>query len=169
MLLRRWDDPEWIKLSHTAQWLYDALVSSSKLSAVGVVEWRPRQFAKLSGAMNLDLLEAAFAELRQGLYVVYDEEVELVLIRSYLRNDDVVMNTNMMVAAVKAWRQIGSIDLKQVVVNELSRLKVDFPTSKAWEHADVIQTFKTGGIEAREYVAKTWPEYVDMTGEGPIF
>lgn len=163
MWLRRWDDPEWVALSHTAQWLYDAMVSSSKNSAVGVLEWRPKQFAKLSGAMNLDLLNAAFDELRQGLFIVFDEDVDLVLIRSYVRNDDVVTNTNMMVAVVKAWRQIGSIDLKRVAVHEFHRLRADFPKAGIWEHDAMIQTLKTAPLDPKEYVAKTWSSFLAET------
>lgn len=164
-LLRRWDDPDWISLSHTAQWLYDAFVSSSKLSGVGAIEWRPKQFAKLSSAMTLDLLDAAFDELRQGLYIVFDESVDQVLVRSYVRND-VFGNKNMTIAAVKAWRQLGSIELKRVAVFEFLRLREDFPTAPIWEHEDMIQTLKTPPLDPKEYVAETWPGYLGMA---PVF
>lgn len=155
MKLSRWDDPDWIALSHTAQWLYDAMVSSAKLSSCGVIEWRPKQFKKLSAAMTVDLIESAFQELRERLYVVYDDDVELALIRSFVRNDDVVTNRNMMVNVIKAWRQIGSIELKQVVIFELLRLKAEHPDQAIWTHPDMIQTLRTPPLDPQK-----WTGYV---------
>jgi hypothetical protein len=151
MKLSRWDDPEWLALSHTAQWLYDTMVSSAKLSSCGVLEWRPKQFRKLSAAMTIDLLEAAFTELRERLYVVYDEEVELVLIRSFIRNDDVVHNKNMMVNVIKSWRQVGSIELKRVMTFELLRLKSEQPEQAIWSHPEMIQTLRTPPLDPEEW------------------
>lgn len=149
--LRRQDDPDWIGLSMPAQWLYDNLVGSAKLSPCGVLEWRPKQVRKLAGALTIDVIEAAFWELRERLYVVYDEDVELVLIRSFIRNDDVVHNKNMMISVVKAWRQVGSMELKRVIVHELLRLKTEQPDQAIWAHADMVQTLRTPPLDPEEW------------------
>lgn len=135
-------DPEWRQLSHTAQWLYWALVGSEKLSACGVIEWRPKLFAALSPTLNAAGVESALDELRAKKYVVLDEETDELLLRSFIRNDDVVSNKNMMVSVVKAWRMIYSLRLRGVVVHELLRLKAEHGQYAIWEHPEMIDAIK---------------------------
>ncbi|UGL61924.1 helix-turn-helix DNA binding domain protein [Arthrobacter phage EastWest] len=137
-----WSDPEWRELSHTAQWLYWALVGSEKLSACGALEWRPKLFAALSPTITREGVEAALDELRAAKYVVLDEETDELLLRSFVRNDDVVHNKNMMVAVVKAWRMLYSLKLRGVVIHELMRLQQENPQYAAWAHPEMIDAMK---------------------------
>ena len=105
--------------------------------------------------MTLELLESAFEELREGLFVVYDEEVDLVLVRSFVRNDDVVTNRNMMVNVVKSWRQCGSMPLKQILVHEFLRLRDDYSDQAIWAHPDMIQTLRTPPINPKQFLEDT--------------
>ena len=141
--LKRWDKPEWVALSVVAQWLYDALVSQAALSPCGAMEWKPKQIRKLAGALSIDVLEAAMQELREGLFVVLDEDVDVLLIRSFIRNDVDVSNKNMMISVMKAWQRIGSMDLKRVVIFELLRLRDEQPEQAIWSHEAMLDAFVT--------------------------
>lgn len=141
--IKRWNSPEWIALSPMAQWLYDALVSQAALSQCGAMEWKPKQIRKLAATLSLDVLESAMQELREGLFVVLDEDVDMLLIRSFIRNDVDVSNRNMMVSVIKAWQCIGSMELKQIVIFELGRLRDEQPDLAIWAHKDMAEAFQT--------------------------
>ena len=141
--IRRWSQPEWVALGPVAQWLYDALVSQAALSQCGAMDWKPKQIRKLSAALTMDVLEAAMQELREGLFVVLDEDVDVLLVRSFIRNDVELSNRNMMVSVVKAWHQIGSMELKRVVIFELLRLREEQPELAIWAHRDMVEAFNT--------------------------
>jgi predicted butyrate kinase (DUF1464 family) len=73
---------------------------------------------------------------------VLDDETDELLLRSFIRNDDVVHNKNMMVAVIKAWRMLYSLKLRGVVIHELLRLKAEHPQYAAWEHPEMIDAIK---------------------------
>lgn len=141
--IKRWNSPDWRALSPIAQWLYDALVSNANLSQCGSMFWHPKVMKKLAATLTLEVLESAMQELREGLFVVLDEEVDEVLIRSFIRNDVDVTNRNMMVSVIKAWDCIGSMNLKQVVIFELQRLRDEQPDLAIWEHPKMLGAFQT--------------------------
>lgn len=136
-----------------AQWLYDALVSQAALSQCGAMEWKPKQIRKLAATLSLEVLESAMQELREGLFVILDEDVDVLLIRSFIRNDVEHSNRNMMVSVIKAWHQIGSMELKQVVIFELMRLRAEQPELAIWAHKDMVEAFQTTPpLEPQKYV-----------------
>lgn len=141
--IRRWSQPEWVALSPMAHWLYDCLVSQAALSQCGAMEWKPKQIRKLAATLSLDVLESAMQELREGLFVILDEDVDVLLVRSFIRNDVEHSNRNMMVSVVKAWHQIGSLELKRIVVFELLRLRDEQPELAIWAHGDMVELLRT--------------------------
>lgn len=141
--IKRWNSAEWRALSPIAQWLYDALVSNANLSQCGSMFWHPKVMKTMAATLTVDVLESAMRELREGLFIVLDEEVDELLIRSFIRNDVDVSNRNMMVSAIKAWDRIGSMDLKQVVIFELMRLRDEQPDLAIWAHKDMVEAFST--------------------------
>ncbi|ASR80668.1 replication initiation protein [Arthrobacter phage Piccoletto] len=144
-------DPDWRGLSHTAQWLYWSLVGSESLTACGAMDYKPKHLQALSPTMNVAGVEAAMDELRAQKYVVLDEETDELLLRSYVRNDDVVLNKNMMVAVIKAWRKLASLKLRSVVVFELLRLKQEHPQAGIWEHPEMVDALRrTTPIDVRD-------------------
>lgn len=141
--IKRWNSPEWRALSPIAQWLYDALVSNANLSQCGSMDWKPKIMKTLAATLTVDVLDSAMRELREGLFVILDEEVDELLIRSFIRNDVEHSNRNMMVSVVKAWDRIGSMDLKQVVIFELLRLRDEQPDLAIWAHKDMLDALQT--------------------------
>ncbi|ASR78069.1 helix-turn-helix DNA binding domain protein [Arthrobacter phage Timinator] len=141
-----WADEDWRNVSHTAQWLYTALISQQGLSACGVRDWKPKLFAALSPTMNRDGVESALEELIAKKYVVLDDETDELLIRSFVRNDEVHTNRNMMISAVKAQRCIVSLRLAAIVVHEMKRLRDEHPDFNCWEHPEIMKTLASKAI-----------------------
>ncbi|QOP66280.1 helix-turn-helix DNA binding domain protein [Arthrobacter phage Pippa] len=135
-------DTDWRQLSHTAQWLYWALIGSEKLTACGAMDYKPKHLAALSPTMTVDGVEGAMDELREHHFVVLDDETDELLLRSFVRNDDVVLNRNMMVAVVKAGRKLASLRLIGVLAFELLRLRNEFPQAGIWEHPEMIDMLR---------------------------
>ena len=63
--------------------------------------------------------------------------------RDLLGSEVLRRNRNMMVSVVKAWHQIGSMELKRVVIFELLRLREEQPELAIWAHRDMVEAFNT--------------------------
>lgn len=127
-----WADDDFLDLSPMAQWLFWHLFTHPELSYCGITDWRPRRIVPKAAGLTLDVIESAAVELAGGLYVVIDEDTEEVLVRSFMRSDELLKQTNMGAAVAKAHAAIASRTLRGVVVHELQRLRTENPSWKAW-------------------------------------
>jgi hypothetical protein len=128
-----WADPDFRRLTPSAQHLYFALLTSPSLTHCGVGDWRPKRLAALAEDWTeKDVLEAA-NELSENLYLVVDEDTEEVLIRSFIRHDGLMHQPRMAVSMVKAQHAVASSKLRGVIVHELRRLKVEQPDLPGWK------------------------------------
>ncbi|QIN94368.1 helix-turn-helix DNA-binding domain protein [Arthrobacter phage Abba] len=137
---RIWLDTDWLEMSHTAQWLYEAFISR-KINRAGVADWRPKRLTGLSPTITVAGVEAAAEELAERRFVIIDEDTEEILVRSYIRNDELWKQHNLMVSAANAYTATASRLLRGVIVHELRRLKAEMPDLKVWTHelmADVL-------------------------------
>lgn len=142
-----WVNEDWLDLSMPAQWLYQRLLSGTKVSLAGVTEWRPMALTQSAVGSSVDLIESAAQELEESLFLVIDRGTEEALIRSFVRNDGLLKSPNMATAVAKAYADIGSRRLRGVLVYELARLKRDQPNLK-WEPLQGL--LAKGSIDPRE-------------------
>lgn len=133
-----WEDDEFRALSPAAQHLYFVLLTSMKLDYCGVTDWRPGRIAKLAGGWSTEAVEIAAQELADQLYLIIDTGSEEVLIRSFIRNDELLDSPNMAVAVRKAHGAIASGALRAIVVHELNRLRKDKPDLKGWPNVSEL-------------------------------
>lgn len=140
-----WSDQDWRNLSMHSQWLYQHLLSSPMLTYAGVADWRPARIAKFCATGTADIIERAAFDLEQSLMVVTDRDTEEALVRSYLRNDGVVSQPNVTIAACKAWQNTASAVLRSVIAYEMERLDVEY------DHA--VANGDEKGIKARRAFA----------------
>jgi hypothetical protein len=140
--LAMWADDDIRALSPRAQHLYFVLTTSPTLSYCGVADWRPKRIAPLARGWTPEHVETAAAELVAGLYILIDEHTEEVLVRSFIRNDELMKQPRMGTAMAKAHAAVASNVLRGVVVHELIRLKADFPDYRGWtsEQAESLLT-----------------------------
>ena len=128
-----WGDDDFLDLSPVAQWLYWRLYSHPDLSYCGAVDWRPKKLVPSARGMTLDVLESAAGELSEARYIVVDEATEEVLVRSFMRSDELLRQKNMGAAVAKAYAAVASRELRGVVVWELVRLHKDNPKWTSWK------------------------------------
>jgi hypothetical protein len=134
-----WEDDDHRDLSLAAQHLYYVLMIHPKLDYAGVTDWRPSKLVGFTRGWTVEDIEIAAKELSDQRYIVIDESTEEVLIRSFIRNDELLGSPNMAVAVRKAHAAISSILLRGVIVHELVRLHADRPAMKGWsELSDLL-------------------------------
>ncbi|PTR42046.1 hypothetical protein C8K38_111215 [Rhodococcus sp. OK611] len=131
------DDEDIESLSADAQWLYfRVLIPEPTLNYAGVADWRPNRLIRKAQDMTIGRLLAAAAELEQRNYLLFDLETEEVLVRSYIRSDELLRNPKMAASVIKACRSIASRTLRAAVVTEVSREQQEHPEYSSWGHKD---------------------------------
>lgn len=122
ILTRIWDpDDDFVKLSHGAQWLYEALVTDPLLTLAGSLPWQPRKLARRSADTTATDVERWAAELVEARFILVDDDTEEVLVRSFIWNDGGARNPNIYKATVHAVARIESRDLRAAGQLGLSR------------------------------------------------
>lgn len=117
-----WSDSSWRALPPLEQWLYFALLTNSKTSYVGVLDWRPRKLAGLAdGVSGADLKELA-QELQRKRFILIDEEREECLVRSFIKHDGVLKNQNLGKSIGRDFAATYSEPIRQVIVHEVQKL-----------------------------------------------
>jgi hypothetical protein len=144
-----WEDDDFRLLSSNAQHLYFVLMTHPKLDYCGVTDWRPARIAPFAGAWTTEAVEIAAQELSEQLYIVIDTESEEVLIRSFIRSDELLESPNMAVAMRKAHAAIASTALRQIIIHELVRLHDDKPDLKGW--SKVSDLLKRPSLNPSDY------------------
>jgi hypothetical protein len=144
-----WEDDDFRALPSDAQHLYFVLMTSPKLDYAGVTDWRPSRIAPLVADWTVDRVEQAAQILAENLYIIIDDESEEVLLRSFVRNDELLESPNMAVAMRKAHAGIASGALRSIIVHELVRLYKDKPDLKGW--AKVSELLDRPSLNPSEY------------------
>lgn len=130
-------DDEFEALSADAQWLYmRVLLTHPDLSLAGIVDWRPKRLVGKAADMTLERLTCAAAVLERGRFVLFDLDTEEALVRTYIRNDELLRNPKMAAAVVKAYGSAASKSLRAAIVTEIKRVRSESPAFSSWTHKD---------------------------------
>lgn len=125
LLCRIWEDDDFVSLDELSQRLYLLLISQRTVSHAGVMPLQVSKWAKRGPRKSQDGVLIALRDLSENGYVIVDEYTEELLIRSYLRNDGVLTQPNMVKAALRASAAIESPKLRHALADELERLDED--------------------------------------------
>lgn len=121
-----WQDTDFkTQLGADAQWLYFTLLSQPNLNTAGVLPLQDRRWKKLAKDMTADRVDAALGALRAYWYVVVDEETEEALVRTFIRNDGLWKQPNVLQSALRHAKNTMSPLLRAVIRDELSRLPLE--------------------------------------------
>ncbi len=131
LLSRIWADPHFIALGARSQQVYCLLLSYSTRNAAGVLPLTLKRWAKCTADATIDLLTDALVDLAANDFIVIDWDTEEVLIRTFIRNDEVYRQPNLMKSARKFALQTESITIRWTLHDELKRLP---------EHANASDT-----------------------------
>lgn len=154
-----WGDPDFRALPWQAQHLYMLLWTSPGLSYCGTHDWRPARILGLATGWTRADVEAAAACLAARHFIVVDDEMEEVLLRSWLRFDGLLKQPRMAVSSVNAYSSVASPLIRSVIVSELHRIRDDHPEMKAWGDDRMIAALDHPRAEP-----KGWPVPEDPFG-----
>ena len=151
-----WDDEDFADLSSSAQWLYFRILSHASLSYCGVADWRPGRYAASAADLTATDVETFAAELERGRFVVIDRETEEVLVRSFVKHDELMDKWNMAAAVARTWSEVASKPIKGVIVHELHRM-FDAGADGKWDREDVAKVMKRRRLTPTEAQQMTQP------------
>ena len=132
LLVSIWDDEDWLALTTSQQITYAALMSSEDLSWCGVALLTPQRLARTSVDMTERRVRANLKVLEAARFLVLDESTAEILVRSYVRHDDLLKQPNITKAMVKSLDRVRSADIRHAVIVELGRKYKEEPDLKGW-------------------------------------
>ncbi|MGB3443858.1 MAG: hypothetical protein WBA97_34405 [Actinophytocola sp.] len=122
-LCRMWDDGDWIALSPRGQWFYMLLTSQAALNRAGITALTSKRWKRLASGPSVEQqIALAMKELEDENFVVVDHDTEEVLVRSYMRNDGIAKQPNVLKMACRQAREVLSPKLRAALEVELRRL-----------------------------------------------
>ena len=117
-----WTDPDFIELSAVAKLIYLQLLSQPKLAYSGVLDLAAKRWARSHPDLDVPTVRAALSELDAARFLVVDQETEEVLVRSFIRRDELWKQPNMLRGALRVAFDIVSPILRAALARELRRL-----------------------------------------------
>jgi len=119
------EDEDFQDLSPEAQRLYLILLAQPNLSTAGVLPLTLKRWSRACKATTVDDISKALRELDERRYVLVDEDTEECLIRSFIRNDGIAKQPQMMSNSLRFAREVVSRRLRASLADELRRLGRD--------------------------------------------
>lgn len=122
-LCRMWDDKDWTDLSPRGQWFYLLLTSQASLNRAGVTALTSKRWKRLaSGPQVEQQIALAMKELEDEQFIIVDHDTEELLVRSYMRNDGIAKQPNVLKMACRQAREVLSPKLRAALQVEMRRL-----------------------------------------------
>ncbi|MDL9938703.1 hypothetical protein QSJ18_18305 [Gordonia sp. ABSL1-1] len=118
-----WRDRDFRKLSVDAQRCYLLLLSQRDLNHAGIQPLMIRKWAQGADATTEADILAALGELQAARFVCFDIETHELFVRSFIRNDGVLKQPNVLKSALKAAQLVDSERLRRAVADELRGLR----------------------------------------------
>lgn len=147
ILVAVWRDPEWVSLTARAQWLYVLLLSQPKLTLVGSLDVTVPKWAALAAGVTTDDVAGALMELHDARFVIHDEPMGELLIRSFTSHDldSNRLNSNLVKGLWGQWACISSPLLRSAAVLGMP----DAVWAKAEAHApiDAVKIRRSARLE----------------------
>lgn len=130
VLIRIWADDDFTALTERAQLYYLRFISQEHINRAGVLDLHRRRWARLAKDSDVTTLNDAIRELEAARFVALDEDTEELLVRSFMRNDGIVRQPNVLKNALNAARQVQSRRLREILSEELRRMIELIPTDR---------------------------------------
>lgn len=119
---RIWDDEDFVSLPPSEQRLYLLLVSQRNLNYAGVVPLTERRWARYSSQTGEQDIRDALDGLAHRRYVVVDTQTQELLVRSFVRNDEVWKQPKLLTLALREALDTTSQELRSALSAELHRV-----------------------------------------------
>lgn len=122
ILSRIWSDKDFTARSRDAQRAYMLLLSQRTLNHAGVVPLTLQRWANTSPVTSKNDVLKWLRELEEFRFIAVDLSTDEVLIRSFIRNDGIAKQPNMLKASLRLAREIESPNLRNILAEELEKL-----------------------------------------------
>jgi len=130
-------DDDWHRLTSLQHDAYMALTSCEDITWAGVVPYAPSRFVGFSADMaNEKKVEKTWAELAERGYLVIDKRAGELLIRTFVKHDNVIAKPNLTKAMIAAYNRVRSQAITQAINRELAKLYRDAPTLAGWKQIE---------------------------------
>lgn len=115
-----WRDTDYQNLSVRAQRMYMQLLSQKELDCAGVLPLQPEKWATGCAELTVGMVWEDLDELQAARFAFYDRATFELLVRTHIRNSNVLKVPNMRKSALRAASLVASPALKIVLAEELS-------------------------------------------------
>ena len=160
-----WNDDDFRDLPPAAQHLYFVLLTDPGLTYAGTGDWHPGKIAARAAGWTAEQVKDAAALLIHRLYILVDEDTEEFLIRSFIRNDDLLKQPKLSVSMANARAAIASRGIRGVVVHELKRLHEECPELAAFKQDAVRDAMDNPSIDPSTYPCGNPSIYPSVKGK----
>ncbi|QVJ00409.1 hypothetical protein KGD82_16755 [Nocardiopsis eucommiae] len=154
---RIWSDKDFIALPEQLQRGFLMLMSQGNLNAAGIIALQPRRWARFAADSTPESVTAVVNELEARRYVYADWDTEELLVRSYIRVDELWKQPNVIKGSFDDIEATLSDRLKGVLRTELERIPWGSLTGKMAAETQA---------RAAEVIASL-PTLGEAGGEGP--
>lgn len=120
-----WNDNDFRALAVGPQRLYLFLVTQPDLTYAGVLPIRATGWSKSAGAYTLVQLRKDLKTLEKTRFVITDADTDELLIRTFVRNDELWKQPKMMHRLKSDFALINSAKLRVRLRDELTRIPLD--------------------------------------------
>lgn len=128
-----WSDEHFKSLDRDLQHMYLVLVSQPRLGLSGLLDYFPQRLAGVSYSMTIDDVEHSIKGLEDQRYIVLDRDTSELLVRSFMRRDEVFKTPNIAVAAVREYAEVMSERIRDAIETELVRCRQMWPNETTWQ------------------------------------
>ena len=125
-------DDDWCALSTVHHDCYMALLSSDDISWAGVVPYLPSRYARLASDLTERKVIKVWDELAEHDMIVIDKGTAEILVRTFLKHDNVLSKPNLTKAFITAHTKVHSPKLLKAIDYELAKLLETHPTMSGW-------------------------------------
>lgn len=146
-----WGDDDFRALSPLEQHLYFVVMTAPSMTHCGVADWRPGRIVAHARGWTVGELQVAAGGLIGQMYLLVDESTEEVLLRSFVRHDELMKQPKMAVAVCRAHDSVASPVLRGVIVHELLRLREEDPELSCWASEKVAETLAKRSVDPSTY------------------
>lgn len=119
-----WNDEDFLALSPGAQRMYFLLISQQNIGYAGLIQLSPKRWAKRAVGTDVAQVWDWLHELEAADFVIIDDDTDELLVRSFMRNDEVYKQPNVMVSASRDALAAASYKVRCALAVEARRLAV---------------------------------------------
>jgi hypothetical protein len=108
---------EFRQLSPMAQWSYTMLLSQPQISNLGLLPYVPEKWVRLAAGLTTEQLEEALHELEDRHYVIIDKDAVELLVRTFIKHDQVFTQPALTTNARVLIRSVESETIRTYLLN----------------------------------------------------